>query len=130
IPNPTPEYNYAVVPVVSELDDFWHRKYTEDPEGRPVRRPDADQLITRLEFEGLNPPEPIPLPRPSYFPIVLAAGIPPISWGLIYRHGAGGTALVALGVLLVLAAAIGWGIEPLFGEPENPEEEKARATTA
>ncbi|HLU31108.1 MAG TPA: cbb3-type cytochrome c oxidase subunit I, partial [Acidimicrobiia bacterium] len=129
-PNPTPEYNFAVPPVVSSLDEFWHRKYTEDEEGRAVRRPEADQLIAQLELEGLNPPESIPLPRPSYFPIVLAAGIPLISWGLIYHQGAWGKALVALGVLLVLAAAIGWGIEPLFGEPENPEEEKARATTA
>ncbi|MFS8494582.1 MAG: cytochrome c oxidase subunit I [Actinomycetes bacterium] len=127
IPNPTPEYNYAVVPVVSELDDFWHRKYTEDPEGRPVRRPDADQLITRLEFEGLNPPEPIPLPRPSYFPIVLAAGIPLISWGLVYHLTAWGKALVAIGVILVLGGATGWGIEPLFDEALTEVEDSPEA---
>ncbi len=120
-PNPTPEYNFGVQPVVSTLDEFWHRKYTEDAEGRAVRRPEADEIVTALEFEGLNPPNPIPLPRPSYFPIVLAAGIPLISWGLIYHEGAWGKALVVIGVLMILVGAIGWGIEPLFPEPGTEE---------
>ncbi len=39
IPSPPPEYNFAVVPVVTSLDDYWHRKYTEDDEGRLVKLP-------------------------------------------------------------------------------------------
>ena len=32
--SPPPEYNFAEVPVVTHRDEFWHRKYTEDDEGR------------------------------------------------------------------------------------------------
>ena len=91
IPNPTPEYNYAVVPVVSELDDFWHRKYTEDPEGR--RRPDADQLAP-AGVRGLNLPEPIPSPS-LLFPIARCQD-PAHQLGLVY-HDAWGKALVVMG---------------------------------
>ncbi len=38
IPSPPPEYNFAEVPLVTARDDLWHRKYTEDENGRPVRR--------------------------------------------------------------------------------------------
>jgi cytochrome c oxidase subunit I len=38
IPSPPPEYNFAEVPLVTARDDFWHRKYGEDEEGRPVPR--------------------------------------------------------------------------------------------
>ena len=42
IPNPTPASNFAVVPMVHGLDEFWHQKYDEDKTGRPVRREDAE----------------------------------------------------------------------------------------
>jgi cytochrome c oxidase subunit I len=38
IPSPPPEYNFAEIPLVTARDDLWHRKYTEDDEGRAVRR--------------------------------------------------------------------------------------------
>ena len=38
IPSPPPEYNFAVVPLVTARDDWWHRKYEEGPDGRPVPR--------------------------------------------------------------------------------------------
>ena len=37
--SPPPEYNFAEVPIVTHLDEFWHRKYTEDDEGRLVKLP-------------------------------------------------------------------------------------------
>jgi cytochrome c oxidase subunit 1 len=112
-PNPTPEYNFAVSPVVTRLDEFWHSKYDEDDEGRAVRKPEADELLERLEHEGLNPPEPIHLPNPSYFPIVMAAGIPLVFYGIIYHTTIWGKALIAVGAIISLAAVIGWAIEPL-----------------
>ena len=39
IPSPPPEYNFAEIPFVEARDDWWHRKYTEDAEGRLVRLP-------------------------------------------------------------------------------------------
>ena len=38
IPNPPPEYNFKEIPLVTARDDFWHRKYAEDENGRAVRR--------------------------------------------------------------------------------------------
>ncbi len=37
--SPPPEYNFAEVPIVEARDEFWHRKYTEDDEGRLVKLP-------------------------------------------------------------------------------------------
>ena len=39
IPSPPPDYNFAEIPHVEARDDWWHRKYTEDSEGRLVRLP-------------------------------------------------------------------------------------------
>ena len=39
IPMPPPEYNFKEIPIVTARDDFWHRKYTEDENGRAVLRP-------------------------------------------------------------------------------------------
>src|SRR3954467_8726699 len=39
IPSPPPAYNFAEIPVVEARDDWWHRKYTEDADGRLVRLP-------------------------------------------------------------------------------------------
>ena len=118
-PNPTPEYNFAVPPVVESLDDFWRRKYAEDEEGRAVRRPEADQVIAELEEIGNNPPQPIHLPNPSYFPFLVGLGITIISYGIIYHTTAWGKALIVGGTLLTMASFIGWGIEPLEDEPED-----------
>jgi cytochrome c oxidase subunit 1 len=113
IPNPTPAFNFAEVPIVHGLDEFWHQKYTEDKNGRPLRKPEADEQITRLHEIGTNPPEPVHLPNPSYFPVVMAAGLPLIAYGIIFHRSLAGKALIVLGVLVSLAALIGWGSEPL-----------------
>ncbi|HEY5891285.1 MAG TPA: cbb3-type cytochrome c oxidase subunit I [Acidimicrobiia bacterium] len=123
IPNPTPEYNFAVAPVVNQLDDFWHQKYGHDDEGRAVRRPEADTLITYYEEVGLNPPVPIHLPAPSYFPIVMAAGLPIIFYGVIYHESMVGKIAMVVGALISLSALIGWGIEPLEDAMPEPHEE-------
>jgi cytochrome c oxidase subunit 1 len=113
IPNPTPAFNFAEVPIVHGLDEFWHQKYTEDKTGRPIRKAEADEQVGRLEEIGVNPPEPVHLPNPSYFPIVMAAGLPLIAYGIIFHRSIAGKALIVLGVVIALAALIGWGSEPL-----------------
>ena len=75
-PNPTPEYNFAVPPEVTRLDHFWHLKYDQDEEGRAVPKPDMDEIVAAIEHEQLNPASPILLPNPSYFPLIMALGIP------------------------------------------------------
>jgi cytochrome c oxidase subunit I len=122
IPNPPPAHNFSVVPVVHSLDDFWHQKYGEDDEGRPVRKADADEKVAHLGDIGANPPTPIHLPNPSYFPILMAAGIPLIAYGIIFHLSAAGKALIVGGALISLIALIGWGSEPLEEEaaPGHP----------
>ncbi len=116
IPNPTPEYNFAHPPVVTSLDHFWHMKYTEDEEGRAVRRPDAEETLERLEREGREPDGPIHLPNPSYFPILMAAGLPLIGYGVIYHTALWGLGLIVFGTVLTIGSLIGWGMEPLEEE--------------
>jgi cytochrome c oxidase subunit 1 len=116
IPNPTPVHNFSTVPVVHGLDEFWHQKYGEDSDGRPIRKEDTDQNLARLEEEGYHPPTPIHLPNPSYFPVLAAAGFPMIGYGILTHQSIAGKALIALGVLTSLSALIGWGSEPLEEE--------------
>jgi cytochrome c oxidase subunit 1 len=107
------------VPTVHTLDDFWHQKYDEDDEGRPVRKPEADDHVAHLDEIGIHPPFPVHLPNPSYFPVVMAAGLPLIGYGIIFHTSAVGKALIVVGVLISLVALIGWGAEPLE-EPHLP----------
>jgi cytochrome c oxidase subunit 1 len=130
IPNPTPEYNFAVSPVISRLDHFWHLKYDQDDEGRAVRKEDADQIIAELQHVGLNPPEPIHLPTPSYFPLIMAAGLPLVFYGIIYHTTAWGKALIAIGAVVSLAAVIGWAIEPVEEPHVEPGEERSEEVQA
>ncbi|HEV7886524.1 MAG TPA: cytochrome c oxidase subunit I, partial [Acidimicrobiales bacterium] len=44
IPSPTPEHNFDDDPVVTRLDDFWHRKYQEDEQGRLVQVHTAEEV--------------------------------------------------------------------------------------
>jgi cytochrome c oxidase subunit 1 len=112
-PNPTPEYNFAVPPVVTGLDHFWHLKYDQDPEGRAVRKADADETVARIEHEQLNPESPIHLPNPSYFPLFVALGLPIMFYGIIYHETLWGKALIGIGAIITLSSLIGWGMEPL-----------------
>jgi cytochrome c oxidase subunit 1 len=129
-PNPTPEYNFGVSPVVSRLDHFWHLKYDQDEEGRAVRKADADQVIAELEHVGLNPPEPIHLPNPSYFPLLMASGFPLMFYGIIYHTTAWGKALIVIGAVVALTAVIGWAIEPVEEPHDEPGEERAEEVEA
>src|SRR3546814_17954990 len=47
------------------------------------------------------------LPSPSYWPFVLALGLPFIGWGLIFNMF-----ITAFGGALVLAGFVGWALEP------------------
>jgi cytochrome c oxidase subunit 1 len=120
IPSPPPEYNFAEIPTVVSLDDFWHSKYSEDDEGRAVRRQGADALIAELEHKGNNPEKPIHLPAPSYFPILIGISIMLVGYGIVYNAQAWGLALLVAGILGAVTSFIGWAQEPA----EEPGEEE------
>ncbi len=109
IASPTPAHNFDVEPVVSSQDYWWHQKYGEDDEGRLVRRdPESFPWLSSVEGKpsGVDTAS-IHLPSPSYWPLVLALGLPLIAYGLIFTLW-----LSALGGLLLLAAVYGWALEP------------------
>ncbi|HYH50419.1 MAG TPA: cytochrome c oxidase subunit I [Acidimicrobiia bacterium] len=128
IPTPPPEYNFAEIPVVHARDDFWHRKYTEDEQGRLVRIPaggsdEASSVTTTTTAggggdghgeehgHGGGHGHGIHMPSPSYFPALLSLGIMLVGYGAIYHWMIG-----AVGGVIVLAGVFGWGNEPLSEE--------------
>ena len=119
IPSPPPEYNFAEVPRVEARDDWWHRKYTEDAEGKLVRLPaggavDEAEIATKPEEHGGHH---IHLPSPSIYPFVVALGLPVLGYAAVFLN----VWLVIPGLLLVLFGIYVWGLEPST-EPEPPTE--------
>ena len=109
IPSPTPEHNFDVVPEIHAQDDFWHRKYGEDERGRAVRIATTESVAQKGDAKGVH------LPSPSFYPLILAAGLPIIGYGVIFNR------LIAIpGVLLFLFGIYGWAFEPAT-EPGDHE---------
>jgi len=106
ISSPPPEYNFAEVPEVTNRDEFWHHKYTEDDEGHLVPIPsggaygstDAD----KHDGHGIH------LPSPSIYPLVMAFGLLPIAYAAVYQSWIP----LVIGVLILLFGMYAWGIEP------------------
>ncbi|MBX3313803.1 MAG: cytochrome c oxidase subunit I [Actinobacteria bacterium] len=99
--SPTPAHNFDYTPTIEVFDDFWHRKYGEDEDGRLVPVATGAEIAQPGNGEGVH------LPSPSYWPIVLASGMPFLAYGLIFN-----LLLVIPGVLLIVGAMIGWILEP------------------
>jgi cytochrome c oxidase subunit 1 len=117
-----PPYNFAKVPLVHEYDDFWHRKYGEDAEGRLVKREGADQVADQ---EPLSEEEAakIHMPSPSYFPMVASFGLPIMAYGMVYGRDAGQNYLVTvLGAIVLLVGLFAWALEPAT-EPHDEHDD-------
>jgi cytochrome c oxidase subunit 1 len=110
IPSPTPEHNFDEIPVVTHRDEFWHRKYGEDADHRAVRIKSTAEVAQKGDATNVH------LPSPSYWPIVLSAGLPFIGYGLIFNLW-----WAALGLALVVAGIYGWALEPP-DDDENPHD--------
>ncbi len=110
-PSPPPEYNFAEIPIVTHRDEFWHRKYTEDDEGRLLRLPAGAAVDTE---DALAPSEPhhIHMPSPSYWPLVTALGLPILGYGFVFKFWW----LAGLGAAFLLFGLSAWAIEPATEE--------------
>ncbi|MBF6599106.1 MAG: cytochrome c oxidase subunit I [Dehalococcoidia bacterium] len=106
--SPPPKYNFAVIPIVHARDDFWHRKYVQDPDGRPVPIPAGGAVDTSPEDDDTVGHRQIHLPSPSFFPIIAALGLPVMASGFIYHP-----ALLPVGALLTLVGIFAWAVEPV-----------------
>jgi cytochrome c oxidase subunit 1 len=139
IPSPAPAYNFVEIPRVEARDDWWHRKYTEDADGRLVRLPSggADDAgagegvaaspaptsatgVAVADAAGATPAvaddhvdlESMHLPSPSYYPLVLAAGLPCLAYAAAFREAL----WLIPGLVLLLFGMFAWGLEPSVEE--------------
>ncbi|MEX1255232.1 MAG: cytochrome c oxidase subunit I [Dehalococcoidia bacterium] len=109
IPSPPPPYNFAEIPTVRHLDDFWHRKYAENEEGQLV-----PVVAGGANGEHASDGHGIHMPSPSVFPLIAAIGFPLLAFGFIYDY-----ALVAVGAVFLLFGLYGWALEPATEEGEE-----------
>jgi cytochrome c oxidase subunit 1 len=106
IQSPPPAYNYEPIPTITHVDDFWYRKYGETEDGRLVRIAKTEDLVQAGDATDVH------LPSPSYWPLVIAIGLPFLGYGLIYSLW-----LALLGGLVIIVGIYGWLLEP----PDDPE---------
>jgi cytochrome c oxidase subunit 1 len=97
--SPPPEYNFSVNPVVSELDDFWHKKY---PNGKRIPE-------SQIPYQKEVDPSTMHVPNPSYWPIFLALGIVVIASSFFF--GGHGLAVAIAGTVILLVSSYGWAYE-------------------
>jgi cytochrome c oxidase subunit 1 len=99
--SPVPEHNFDEEIEVHGLDEFWHRKYGYDKDHKVVRIATAEEVAQKGDNKNVH------LPSPSYWPLVLAAGMPLVGYGLIFSLW-----WAIPGVVLVIAGVYGWVMEP------------------
>jgi len=121
--SPPPEYNFAAIPRVGARDDFWHRKYTEDAQGRLVPLPagGADAATATAGSppgsghavgDGHGDGHGIHMPSPSYFPLVMALGLPILGYAAVFKN----PWLAIPGLVVLLYGMYAWAIEPATAE--------------
>jgi len=96
IPSPPPEYNFGIEPEVKHLDDFWHRKYEN---GR------RKSLAAPSSYDAAK----IHMPNPSFWPILLAAGLTMAASGFFIANF--GLAVAIVGLSIVVISTYGWVYE-------------------
>jgi len=103
--NPPAEHNFDAIPTVDHLDEFFHRKYAEDPNSHEIKQvASAEEVLADLNS---RPDAHIHMPSRSYWPILVALALPIICYGLIYSR-----MLMAVGAVFLLLTMFGWAMEP------------------
>ncbi|MEM7140206.1 MAG: cytochrome c oxidase subunit I [Actinomycetota bacterium] len=102
VPSPTPEHNFDEIPTVQSDDEWWHRKYGYDENRNVVRIATVEEAAQKGDAVGVH------LPAPSFWPLVLALGLPIIGYGLIFNLW-----LCVLGGALTGLAIYSWALEPV-----------------
>ncbi|MEI7547797.1 MAG: cytochrome c oxidase subunit 4, partial [Actinomycetota bacterium] len=112
--SPPKEHNWDQIPTVHALDEFFHRKYEEvdtDKGPRLVKVKSAEEILAEQEA---NADTHIHMPSPSYWPIVLAFGLPIIAYGVIFN-----LLLSVVGAAILLLGVFGWVLEPSVAEDSD-----------
>ena len=104
--SPVPTHNFDREIHVTRQDEFWHRKWGYDEGGKVVRIAPTAEVAHDGSAKGVH------LPSPSYWPVVVALGLPFVAYGLIFNLW-----ITGVGALLILGGLYGWVFEP----PDDPE---------
>ncbi len=104
--SPPPHYNFAVVPRVDHRDPLWHPHV--EPGLERAGEPEPGGVVPRIQPE--TPPEPVHMPGPSYWPLVMSLGL------LVMTIGAlAGLVVVFVGLGITFLGLYGWAFEPVEG---------------
>ena len=111
--SPPKEHNFDRVPQVSTLDEFFYRKYEEDHDTGEIRKVrTAEQLMAE---EAANADAHIHMPSPSFWPIVVALGLPIIALGAVYKT----IPVMIFGAVVLLLGIYGWALEPSVADDSD-----------
>jgi cytochrome c oxidase subunit I len=103
--SPPPPHNFDVLPTVTHRDEFWHRKYAGEP---APRRVPSGASPDHTEANAADEAHDIHMPDPSYWPVVVALGMPLAAWGVVFRLWP----LVAVALLITVFGMLAWALEP------------------
>jgi hypothetical protein len=78
-----------------------------------VSAPDDERTKPPGAGDGHDGGHGIHMPSPSYFPLVVAAGLPCLGYAAVFRE----ILWLIPGVVLVLFGVYAWGLEPPTAEP-------------
>jgi cytochrome c oxidase subunit 1 len=112
--SPPKEYNFERTPTVHALDEYFHRKYeeVETEHGTRLHKVRTGEEIHAEEVA--NRDAHIELPAPSYWPIVLALGLPIMAYGVVFSRF-----LLGIGGAIVLLGMFGWALEPSVADEDD-----------
>ena len=110
--SPPKEHNFDAIPVVHSLDEFFHRKYEENEETGEIHQVATYDDVMLAEQARAD--KHFHMPSPSYWPIILAVGLPIIAYGIIFNH-----LLAVVGAVVVLLGMFGWSLEPSVADDSD-----------
>ena len=122
ISSPPPIYNFAEIPQVHSVDEFWRQKYGTDAQSAPVAIAGGSEA--QEDAASHNPTDShedaghgIHMPGLSHYPVMLAFGLAVAGYGVVY-HETLTWGVAVLGLLIGVVAAYSWSFEPAEEEHE------------
>ena len=110
--SPPKDHNFDTIPTVHSIDEFFHRKYEEDEEtGEFTKIATAEEILADQEAHA---DAHMHMPSPSYWPLILALGLPVVAIGLIFN-----IVISVAGALLIIVGAYGWTQEPSVADQDD-----------